>query len=86
MSYELQVAAEAKKQAEELAARVGLVEEFLGNDLTEFVAKREQEKVVAAEAAEPIDLTPEEKQAILAARLQIKQAIEEKNSPLAATT
>lgn len=81
MSYELQVAAEAKKLVEELKDRVALIEEHLGDELKALVAKHEEEKAAAAVASQPLELSPEEKQAILAARLQIASATAAKNTP-----
>lgn len=80
MSYELQIAAEAKKSVEALAARVALIEELLGDDLKEAQAKQEEAKAAAAIAAQPIELTEGEKQAILAARLQVMHQVANKVS------
>lgn len=81
MSFELQLAAEAKKLAEALLTRVETIEQHLGDDFKEFVAKLELDKQVAAEAAAPLELTTEEKQAILSARLQIASETAAKNAP-----
>jgi predicted anti-sigma-YlaC factor YlaD len=73
MSYELQLAAQAKAIAERVAEELVLIKEHLGQDFKAFLADVEAKKAAAAEAAKPIELTPEEAQAIVAARARILQ-------------
>lgn len=81
MSYELQLAAEAKAIAQAVAEEIALIKEHLGEDFKAFLDKVEAKKAAAAEATKPLELSPEEKQAILQARLQIQQATAAKNAP-----
>jgi hypothetical protein len=61
MSYELQLCGA-------LDERLRLVEEVLGQPLKNLAEKRKQEKAV--KSGQPLELTPEERQAILQSRLQ----------------
>jgi hypothetical protein len=61
MSYELQLCGM-------LEERLKLVEEVLGQPLKNLAEKRKQEKAV--KSGQPLELTPEERQAILQSRLQ----------------
>jgi len=81
MSYELQIAAEAKNLVDKLADRVALIEEHLGDDLKELAAEHEANKIKAAQMAAPIELTDAEKKAILDARIAISAATAAKNAP-----
>jgi hypothetical protein len=73
MSYELQLAAEAKAIAQAVADELALIKQHLGEDYQAFIADVEAKKAAAAEAAKPLELTPEEAQAIVAARARILQ-------------
>jgi hypothetical protein len=74
MSYELQLAAEAKAIAQAVQDEIVLIKQHLGQDYEAFLADVESKKAAAAEAAKPLELTDEEKQAIVNARRQILEA------------
>lgn len=74
MSYELQLAAEARAIAQAVADEIALIKEHLGEDYKAFMADVEAKKAAAAEAAKPLELTQEEKDAIVAARAEILKA------------
>jgi len=77
MSYELQLAAEARAIAQAVADELVLIKQHLGQDYQAFIEDVQIKKAQAAEASKPIELTDEEKQAIIAARAQIlKQNLE----------
>jgi hypothetical protein len=68
MSYELQVATDALKLAQNLRAAL---EENLGDDFKQSMNEKDQQQALAVEAAKPLELTPEEKLAIINARLDM---------------
>ena len=71
MSYELQLAAEAKAMAQAVIDEVKLIKQHLGEDFQAFLDDVQTKKAVAAEAAKPLELSDEEKQAVIAARARI---------------
>lgn len=74
MSYELQLAAEARAIAQAVADELVNIKEHLGEDYKAFMADVEAKKAAAAEAAKPLELTQEEKEAIINARAEILKA------------
>lgn len=74
MSYELQLAAEARAIAQAVADELANIKEHLGEDYKAFLADVEAKKAAAAEAAKPLELTQEEKEAIINARAEILKA------------